>query len=92
MTQQGHKNDLCDATLEDDYPLYHLEEKLKCLEEDKTKLEGDHILDYLDKEGLLMYFEKDDIFGWSFQYRAVATLDDYQRLVPENYVRIFTLL
>ena len=39
------------SELEDDHPLYLLAEKLECLEEDVTKLEGDQLLDYLEKGG-----------------------------------------
>ncbi|CAL4902772.1 unnamed protein product [Urochloa decumbens] len=80
--EQGRKDD---AELEEEY--YHVrrvKEKLKCFVEHETELEGDHILHRLDKEGLLAYIEEDYTLDWSFQYRTVATLDDYQRLVPEN--------
>jgi hypothetical protein len=80
------------SVLEYDCYRYRLEEKLKCFVEDETKLKRDHILDHLDKEGLLEYIEKDDTFDWSFQYRTVAALDDYQRLVPRNRVSIFILI
>lgn len=83
MTQERRKNELA-SVLEYDCYRYRLEEKLKCFVEDETKLKRDHILDHLDKEGLLEYIEKDDTFDWSFQYRTVAALDDYQRLVPRN--------
>ncbi|CAN6358654.1 unnamed protein product [Urochloa humidicola] len=81
VTQQW-RND--DDELEDQYDVPHLKEKLKYFVEHETELEGDHILDRLDKEGLPWYIEKDDIFDWIFQYRTVAALDDYQRLIPEN--------
>ncbi|RLM98275.1 hypothetical protein C2845_PM06G06070 [Panicum miliaceum] len=83
VTHKGRKGDPYDAEL-DDYHLCCLKEKLKCFVEDETKLDGDHILDYLDQEGLLVYIEKHDMFDWSFQYLTVAALDDYQRLVPQN--------
>lgn len=89
MTQQWRQDDPYE--LEDDYHLCHLKEKLKCFVEDESKLDEDHILDYLDKEGLLAYIEKEDTLDWSFQYLAVAALDNYQRLVPQNSVRIFIL-
>jgi len=76
------------SELEDDHPLYLLAEKLECLEEDVTKLEGDQLLDYLEKEGLLRHIENNEIFDWSFLYHPTAGLDDYQRLVPHNYVSI----
>ena len=89
MTQQGRKG-AHDAELEYDYHrLRCLKEKLKCFVEDETKLDGDHILDNLDKEGLIWYIKKDDMFDWSFQYLTAAALDDYQRLVPQNRVCIF---
>ncbi|XP_072151465.1 uncharacterized protein [Setaria viridis] len=84
VTQQGRKDDPHDAELEDDYHLCRLKEKHKCFVEDETKLDGDHILDYLDNEGLLVYIEKDYTFDWSFKYLTVAALDNYQRLVPQN--------
>jgi hypothetical protein len=74
--------------MEDDHPLYHLEEKLECLEEDVSKLEGDNLLYYLEKEGLLKQIENDELFDWSF-LRTIDGLDDYQRLIPQNYVSIF---
>lgn len=64
-----------------------LEEKLECLEDVVTKLEGIQLLTYLEKEGLLRQIENNDLFDWSFLYN-IAGLDDYQRLVPENYVRM----
>uniref|UniRef100_A0A0A9CPQ8 Uncharacterized protein n=1 Tax=Arundo donax TaxID=35708 RepID=A0A0A9CPQ8_ARUDO len=86
FTLERRKNgETYNAELEDDHPLYHLEEKLECLEEDVTQLEGDHLLNYLHKEGLLRQIENDDIFDWAFPYLTVAGLDDYQRLVPQNY-------
>uniref|UniRef100_K3YEE7 Uncharacterized protein n=1 Tax=Setaria italica TaxID=4555 RepID=K3YEE7_SETIT len=84
VTQQGRKDDPHDAELEDDYHLCRLKEKHKCFVEDETKLDGDHILDYLDNEGLLVYIEKHYTFDWSFKYLTVAALDNYQRLVPQN--------
>ncbi|CAL4902771.1 unnamed protein product [Urochloa decumbens] len=81
--RQRRKNN--EMNLEDDHPLYLLEEKLECLEEDVTKMEGDQLLEYLHKEGLLRQIENNDIFDWSFLYLTVAGLDDYQRLVPQNY-------
>jgi len=91
MTQERRKNELA-SVLEYDCYRYRLEEKLKCFVEDETKLRKNHVLDHLDKEGLLVYIEKDDTFDWSFQYRTVAALDDYQRLVPRNRVSIFILI
>ena len=89
MTQQGRKG-AHDAELEYDYHRLRChKEKLKCFVEDETKLDGDHILDNLDKEGLIWYIKKDDMFDWSFQYLTAAALDDYQRLVPQNRVCIF---
>ncbi|KAK3140633.1 hypothetical protein QOZ80_5AG0403570 [Eleusine coracana subsp. coracana] len=83
--QQMRNNDqIYNAELEDDHPLYHLVDKLESLGEDVTKLKGNHLLDYLHKEGLLREIENDEIFDWSF-LRPVAGLDDYQRLVPQNY-------
>ncbi|CAN6349810.1 unnamed protein product [Urochloa humidicola] len=82
FTRQRHKNN--EMNLEDDHPLYLLEEKLECLEEDVTKMGGDQLLEYLHKEGLLRQIENNDIFDWSFLYH-IAGLNDYQRLVPQNY-------
>ncbi|KAL6897921.1 hypothetical protein ACP4OV_006880 [Aristida adscensionis] len=65
--------------------LYDLGEKLECLQEDVTKLKLDHLLEYLHKEGLLAEIKNDGIFGWSFHYCTIAGLDDYQRIVPQNY-------
>lgn len=76
------------AELEDDHPLYLLAEKLECLEEDVTKLDLDQLLEYLEKEGLLRQIENNMIFDWSFLYHPLVGLDDYQRLVPQNYVSV----
>ncbi|TVU17397.1 hypothetical protein EJB05_33432 [Eragrostis curvula] len=85
VTQEMRKNNVkLDVNLEDDHPLYHIAEILEQHEEVVTKLEGDHLLDYLETEGLLTQIENDDIFGWSLDCR-VAGLDDYQRIVPQNY-------
>ncbi|KAK3137414.1 hypothetical protein QOZ80_5BG0451900 [Eleusine coracana subsp. coracana] len=84
IQQMRNEGEIYNAELEDDHPLYHLVDKLECLGEDVTKLKGNRLLDYLHKKGLLREIENDEIFDWSF-LRTVAGLDDYQRLVPQNY-------
>ncbi|TVU17413.1 hypothetical protein EJB05_33449 [Eragrostis curvula] len=87
LRQDWHKNEPHNAELEedeDDCSRHHFE-KLKMLNFDEGELDENHILDYLEKEGLLRHITSDSTFDWVFQYCTVAGLDDYQRIVLHNY-------
>uniref|UniRef100_A0A0E0CDB8 Uncharacterized protein n=1 Tax=Oryza meridionalis TaxID=40149 RepID=A0A0E0CDB8_9ORYZ len=73
------KTELCDAQL-DDLNIRHALYRLKYYKED------DHKLRFLQKHRYFKHFEEDGILDWSFrhEYCLLASLNDYQRLVPED--------